>query len=92
MRGTGSRPDRSLWLLLNGSGQALACSCARPVGSPSGPMPGDVAFVGTVRRVVDDVRNGQAGRTFTFRIQEPFSGVDGASADVFSDKSSCGVE
>ena len=81
-----------VWLILDSSGQAFACSCALPVGSPCRLMPGDVAFVGTVSGAADVVRDGQAERRFTFRIQESFSGVGGASADVFSDKSSCGVD
>ena len=82
-----------LWLLLDSSGQAFACSCAMP---PAGLlcrlMPGDIAFVGTVSEAADVLREGRAGRKFVFRIQESFSGVNGAFVDVFSDKSSCGVD
>ena len=33
-----------------------------------------------------------ASRKFTLRIQESFSGVEGSFVDVFSDRSSCGVD
>ena len=82
-----------LWLLLDSSGQALACSCAMPpAGLPCRLLPGDIAFVGTVSEAADVLREGRAGRKFVFRIQESFSGVNGAFVDVFSDKSSCGVD
>lgn len=81
-----------VWLLLDSSGQALACSCALPTGSPCRLTPGNVAFVGTLSATADVLHDGRAERKFTFRIQESFSGVDGPLVDVFSDKSSCGVD
>ena len=55
-------------------------------------MSGDVSFVGTVSEAADVLRDGRPDRKFVFRIQESFSGVNGTFVDVFSDKSSCGVD
>ena len=81
-----------LWLFLDSSGQALACSCGRPAGSPCRLLPGNVVFVGTLSAAADILRDGWPERKFTFRIQESFSRVDGAFVDVISDKSTCGVD
>jgi hypothetical protein len=55
-------------------------------------MPGELAFVGTPGGAAEVLRDGRAARKFVFRIQESFAGVNGAFVDVFSDKSSCGVD
>ena len=81
-----------LWLLLDSSGQALACSCAGPADSLCRLMPINLAFVGTPTAVADVLRDGWPARKFTFRIQESFSSVEGPFVDVFSDKSTCGVD
>jgi hypothetical protein len=81
-----------VWLLLDSSGQALACSCAGPADSLCRLMPINLAFVGTPTAVADVLRDGWPARKFTFRIQESFSSVEGPFVDVFSDKSTCGVD
>ena len=81
-----------LWLLFDSNGLALACSCAGPADSPCRLMPVNVAFVGTPTAVADVLRDGWPARKFTLRIQESFSGVEGSFVDVFSDRSSCGVD
>jgi hypothetical protein len=81
-----------LSLLLDISGQAFACSCATPAGPLCDRIPGAVVFVGTASGPADVSREGRAARKFVFRIQEAFSGVNGAFVDVFSDNSSCGLD
>jgi hypothetical protein len=81
-----------LWVVLDSTGQAFACSCAVPAGPLCGRMSGDVAFVGTPSGPAEVLREGRAARKFVFRIQEVFSGVNGAFVDVFSDNSSCGLD
>ena len=55
-------------------------------------MPGGIVGHYALSAAADVLRDGRAERKFTFRIQESFSSVDGPLVDVFSDKSSCGVD
>jgi hypothetical protein len=84
-----------LALLLDGTGQAFACSCVQPAGPPCGVTAGSAVFVGAVVEATDvtGAPNGINGRRkFVFRVEETFSGITGTRVEVFSDTTSCGVD